>query len=321
LPPARSLAQVVAGAAPAVVTIIADLPPATGEEGEAIVTRNIGSGVVIDRQGYIVTNAHVITGATAYTVLLADGSAAPARLVGLDWPYSDLAVLIAPAGNAQPIAVGSSAALLAGDQLVAIGANGFTLDPAVRAGVVSATGVAWPRNGVIYEDLIQTDAAINNGDSGGALLNAAGELVGIITTVVREGPNNQPIEGVAFAQSIDALRPIIEGIIRDGGFPRQRPGIELPGVQHAEITEALAAQLGLPVSAGALIVEPAAQSTASAAGIQPGDIVVAVNGVAIDFQQPLVNLLKALPPDAPLELAVLRNGEQLVIPISPAQEQ
>ena len=192
-PAPSAQSQVVANVLPAVVTVIAEVPGAPDEDGSVIVTRNIGSGVVIDQQGSIVTNAHVIAGATSVTVLSSDGSASSARLIGLDWPYTDLAVLIAPVG-ATPVPLGASAVLLPGDPVIAVGANGFTLEPAVRTGVVSATGVEWPRNGVIYRDLIQTDAAINNGDSGGALLSAAGELVGILTTVVREGPGGQAIE-------------------------------------------------------------------------------------------------------------------------------
>ena len=163
---------------------------------------------------------------------------------------------------------------------------------------------------MLLEDLIQTDAPVNGGDSGGALVNLDGEVVGLVTTVVRQAPNGSTIEGVAFAQSIRSLaRPVAE-ILANGVSSRARIGIERQS-QHDEISPDLAAALDLPVAAGALVRAVAAGSPAEGAGIKAGDIVAAVNGVAVDFDAPFVNLLKDLEPGTPLEITILRGDETL----------
>jgi S1-C subfamily serine protease len=166
------------------------------------------------------------------------------------------------------------------------------------------------------EDLVQTDAAINNGDSGGALVNLEGEVIGLLTTVVREGPGGVQIEGVTFAQSSNSLRAAVEDIVARGFHPRARLGIERVS-QHAEITPEVAEAQGFPVPVGAFVRAVAPGSPAAGAGIQPGDIVVGLNGVAVDLENPLVNLLKRLETGAPAELAVLRGTEQLVFDVTP----
>jgi 2-alkenal reductase len=307
---------------PNVVMVIADLPDRQDEQGRTVQRRNVGSGVVVSQAGHILTNFHVINGAATITVVLSTGEQREATLIADDSPFSDLAVLgVSPQGLRQ-VAFGSSDALRPGDVVLAVagGSGAFGGGNGVSFGVVTATRRALPRSGVIFEDLVQTDAAVNNGDSGGALVNLEGEFVGLLTTVVRESVTGTTVEGVAFAQSADSLRPIVANIVSTGRHPRPRIGIERPDEQHVEITPELAVQEQLPVTAGALIVAPAEGSPAVAAGVQAGDIVVGVNGVAVNLEQPFVNMLKLLPAGARVDLAILRGGQQLEISVAPPRE-
>jgi S1-C subfamily serine protease len=305
---------------PNVVLIIATLPDTQDEQGRTVEHQNVGSGVVVSQNGHILTNSHVVSGASSIVVYLSTGEQRPARLVADDAPFTDLAMLSVDSRGLRQIAFGASDSMKPGDMVVAVtgGSGVFGQGNAVSTGVVSAIGRTLPRSGVTFEDLIQTDAAVNSGDSGGALINLDGEFVGLITTVVRDAGSGVPVEGVAFAQSSDSLRPIVSDIVRTGQHPRPRIGIEFPGAQHVEVTPELAAQQGLPVSEGALVTSVAPGSPAASAGVQAGDIVVGVNGAEVSLLQPMVNLLKLLPPGVRVDLIVLRNGQQLPISMMPA---
>jgi S1-C subfamily serine protease len=304
---------------PNVVLIIANMPAGQDEQGRTIERQNVGSGVVVSQEGHVLTNAHVVSGATAISVFLSTGEQRPARLVAADAPFTDLAMLSVDPQGLRQIAFGESEELRPGDMVIAIAGGGgiFGRGNAVSTGVVSATNRVLPRSGVTFEDLIQTDAAVNSGDSGGALVNLDGEFVGLLTTVIRDAGSGVPVEGVAFAQSSDSLRPIVSDIVRTGTHPRPRIGIEFPDVQHVEVTPELAAERGLPVAAGALVTAPAPGSPAAEAGVLPGDIVVGVNGAQVTLQQPMVNLLKLLPRGARVDLLLLRNGQELPVSMVP----
>ena len=318
--PASALDGAIHRALQAVVTVVADAPAARDDSGRMSQERSLGSGVVIDSAGYVITNFHVISGAADLSVVLSTGEERPARLVSHDSPYTDLAVLVIPSQGLRSLALGDSGALRLGQPVIAVAGAGFTTGNSVKVGVVSGLEQSWVRNGVVLEDLVQTDAAVNLGDSGGALISASGELVGLLTTVVRETPTGLAVEGVAFAQSTNSLRPVIEDIITLGVHPRPRLGIEYPFRQHMEMTPALAEAEGLPRLPGALVtfVEPG--SSADAAGVLTGDVIVAVNSMPVDLATPLVNRLKALIPGQVAELTVLRDGQQLVIPVTPRLE-
>ena len=317
---AVSIEAAIERALPAVVTVFADGPAQRDARGQLTQQRSVGSGVVIDDAGHVVTNFHVIDGAVEVSVVLATGELRDAVVVSHDSPYTDLAVLAIPPEGLRSVRFGDSASLLLGQPVAVVAGSGFTSGNSVKVGVVSGIAREWPRNGVILEDLVQTDAAVNHGDSGGALLNLAGELVGLMTTVVRETPTGLAVEGIAFAQSSNSLRPIIEDIITLGVHPRPRLGIERPFRQHIELTPKLAAAQGFPLELGALVIAIEPGSAAEAAGLQPGDVVVAVNSAPVDLLHPFVNLLKALATGDLAELAVIRDGQQLVIPVAPKLE-
>lgn len=318
-PYASRVRAAVARAAPSVVTVIARLPDAVDPDGRVRERGNFGSGIVISDAGHVITNFHVIDGAESVTVVLSTGEERPAIIVSDDSPFSDLAVLQVPPQGLRSATFGDSAALRQGDTVIAVAAGGFTFDNSVSVGVVSGTGRSWPRNGVILHDLVQTDAAVNNGDSGGALLNLDGEVVGLLTTVVREAPNGATLQGISFAQSSNSLRGTVDAIIAVGFRARPRLGIERLS-QHVEIVPALAELQGLPVPFGALVLRVAPGSAADAVGVLSGDIVVGVNGVAVDLDNPFVNLLMRLSSGARAELLIVRDGRQIVILISPTEE-
>ena len=317
--PADDIRSAIQSALPTVVTVLVDFAPELLEDGRIRERRSVGSGFVISELGHIVTNFHVIDGAQEITVILGTGEERPAVLAGHDSPFTDLAVIQIPSQGLRSVRFGDSDALVMGDAVAAVSGTllGTSFDPSVSTGVVSALGRSWPRNGVILEDLVQTSVSVNHGDSGGALIDIHGDVVGLLTTVVRSDPNGFAVQGVAFAQSANSLRVIVESIAAVGTFPRPRPGIERPNLQHIEISPEFAAAEGLPVAFGALIIEPHAGSPAEAAGIRAGDIVVGMNGIAIDFDNPLPNLLKRLSPGATADFFVLRNGRELLIPVSP----
>ena len=307
-------------ALPAVVTVIVDLPPQRLDDGRLVTSQNIGSGVIVSDAGHVITNFHVVDGGESFTVVLATGEQRPARALSDDSPFADLAVLQVPSQGLRSIPFGDSAALTRGERVIAVSGGPVFFDNSVTVGVVSAIGRSWPRTGVILEDLVQTDAAVNHGDSGGALVNLDGELVGLLTTVVRRDASGRAVEGISFAQSSNSMRAAVEGIIATGFYARARPGIERPTRHHVEISPELAEERGLPVPAGALVIAPEPGSPAEAGGVRPGDIVVALNGVAVDFDHPLPNLLKRLPRGADADLFIIRDGRQLLITVSPWQE-
>ncbi len=306
----------IARALPAVVTVVADLPPEQTQAGQ-LQQENLGSGIVIDDQGHVITNFHVIDGAQTVSVVLTTGERRPARVVADDSPFNDLAVLqVSPAGL-RAATVGDASTLRLGEPVAAIASGLVTFDNQVKVGVVSATHVTFPRPGITMLDLIQTDASVNHGDSGGALIDGNGDVVGLITTVVRSTPDGQVVEGVAFAQSMEVLEPVIQAIVSNGFNPRPRWGIERPGSEHIAITSDVAQQRGLPVATGALIIGVAPGSPAAQAGVRNGDIVVGLNGNPVDGDHPLVNELESLPGNGEASLTILRGTQRLVITVTP----
>ncbi len=301
LPPAAvgaSVAVAVDRAGPAVVTVINHL-----SGGSATAS---GSGVIISGEGYVVTNNHVIDGAASLEILFADGSQAEAALVGTD-PFADIAVVKVVGPVPSVAAWGDSAALSPGDTVIAIGSPLGDFANTVTAGVVSATGRSIEAEpGFRMEDLIQTDAAINHGNSGGPLINLEGEIVGINTLVVRNsGAGQGSAEGLGFAIESARARTVAEAIIANGLYPR--PYL---GVRWEWVTPKIAAQNGLPSVYGAYLTEVSAGGPAAQAGLQAGDILTGMDGAAFDEDHPFLNRVLEHQPGDRVRLDLLRDGEQ-----------
>ncbi len=268
-----------------------EIPPSASRE------QSLGSGVVVNADGYILTNNHVVNGAKDVKVLLQDKREFQARIVGTD-AKTDLAVLKVDAKNLPVLNFGDSTQMQVGNFVLAIG-NPFGLNQTVTLGIVSATG----RGGLgieDYEDFIQTDAAINPGNSGGALIDAQGSLIGINTAIVSEGGGNQ---GVGFAIPGNMAHKVMEEILKHGKVSRAWLGVSIQPV-----TQDIAKFFHLPDTAGALIAGVTKDSPAEKAGIETGDIVVDVDGQKIGDSRDLQLKIGSMPPDSTVKLTVFRNG-------------
>jgi putative serine protease PepD len=257
-----------------------------------------GSGFVYDGDGHIVTNQHVVDGATSVSVKLWNGKSYDAKVVGSD-PSTDLAVLDvdAPASVLKPLALGDSSALEVGDGVVAIGSP-FGLDQTVTTGIVSALHrqITAPNNFAIA-DAIQTDAAINHGNSGGPLLDLSGKVIGVTSQIESESGGNN---GVGFAISADTVERIAGRLIANGS------------VEHAYLGVATDDATG---SNGASIADVRAGTPAAVAGLRNGDVVTEVNGDTVDSADELRELIDARSPGDTVELTLKRNGDTRTVKV------
>jgi serine protease Do len=255
-----------------------------------------GSGVIISKDGYILTNNHVVEGAKEVTVTLADQREYKARVVGRD-PKTDLAVLKVKAPKSLPaVTLGDSDQLQVGDWVVAIG-NPFGLNNTVTCGIVSAKGRvigAGP-----YDNFIQTDASINPGNSGGALLNMQGELVGINTAII---PNGQ---GIGFAIPVNTAKPLVPQLISKGEVTRGYLGVNIQN-----ITPELAKAMHLQDRKGALVADVVPGGPADQGGIKRGDVIIAYNGKVVEDSHHLPPLVAATPVHQEATVTILRNGKE-----------
>ena len=275
---------------------------APGRRPGHFLQRGNGSGVIIDADGRILTNHHVVNHAEDVRVTLTDGREYEARIVGRD-PKTDLAVLQVDVTEPLPVAaLGSSDALRVGDWVMAIG-NPFGLNHTVTAGIVSGKGRilgAGP-----YDDFIQTDASINPGNSGGPLFNLRGEVVGINTAMVPHG------RGIGFAIPIDTAKPLIPQMVATGGVTRGYLGVSIQS-----ITPELAAALKLDGTRGALVGEVMPDSPAAQAGLQTGDVITAFDGQPVATSQDLPGMVAATPVDQDVTVTVQRQGQPLELAVT-----
>ena len=261
---------------------------------------NLGSGVVVNAGGYVLTNHHVVEGADEIEVALHDGKKLLARVVGGD-PETDLAVLRVSADNLPAISFGSSDALRVGDVVLAIG-NPFTLGHTVTSGIVSALG----RSGLgmtTFENFIQTDAAINPGNSGGALIDSGGNLVGINTLIISQTGASG---GIGFAIPVSTAKMVLEQIIRTGAVTRGWIGVEL-----RDVTPLDAASLQLGAQRGALIAVVQRGGPADKAGVRPGDVAVEVQGKPVADATAVLNAIAALAPGEQAKMKLKRQGQDV----------
>ncbi|MEZ4482516.1 MAG: trypsin-like peptidase domain-containing protein [Dehalococcoidia bacterium] len=269
---------------------------------------DVGSGVVIDAAGHIVTNAHVVLGTSSLRVFLADGTERQAFLIGHDAPFTDIAVLQIGLDGPPPLPVGDSSALQPGETVVAVGNPLSDFAGSVTVGVISGVNRVQVFDGVRNDDLIQTDAALNNGNSGGALLNLAGQFVGMPTAVLRESSSGLPVEGIGFAIPSNRLVAIAGEIIaRGGALPRPSLGID-----HADLTPEAAVRAGLPPGTGGAVVTAVNEGgPAGMAGIQPGYVVTRVGDYEVSFDEPLLNALMPHDPEQTVTVYLARNGQTI----------
>ncbi|HYB63971.1 MAG TPA: Do family serine endopeptidase [Steroidobacteraceae bacterium] len=263
--------------------------------------RSAGSGVIFDaRQGYIVTNAHVIENANEITVTLQDGRDLKAEVVGRDQP-SDVAVLKVSADGLAQMPLGDSSRLEVGDFVVAIG-NPFGLQHTVTSGIVSGlsrTGI----NPDGYEDFIQTDASINPGNSGGALVNLRGELIGINTEILSSTGGNV---GIGFAIPVNMVRSVVAQLIEYGAVRRGQLGVSM-----FTVTPDIAHSLGLASAVGALVSQVVEGSPAARAGLRVGDVITAVNGQAVKSNSELRNAIGLLQVGDHADIELVRDGKPM----------
>jgi S1-C subfamily serine protease len=278
------------------------------------VPAGVGSGVIYDNQGHVLTNEHVVSGAQQLQVSLPDKRSFGARIVGTD-PQTDLAVIqIQGDGSSLPVAtLGDSGQLQVGDWVVAIG-NALALPggPTVTQGVVSALGrtVQEPGNqpntaGPFLFNAIQTDAPINPGNSGGALVNLDGQVIGINTLVAGQAEPGVQAQGIGFAIAIATARPIADQLVTSG-----RAVHPFLGIQYAPLTPAIAAQLGVNVQNGIVIGAVVPGSPADNAGLRARDVVTAVDGQQITDESSLAEVLSQHQPGDSVTLTVVRSGQQ-----------
>ena len=298
-----------AAASASVVTVYNEGEPRV-ENGLTVTTVNSGSGVVVDSGGFVVTNEHVVHAPGTLSVLLSNGEQRPAIVVSHDAPFTDLAVLQIPEGGLSALAFGDSATLQVGQTVLAIGSALYEFGNSVSAGIVSGLERRYLREGIYMEDLIQTDAAINTGNSGGPLVTLDGRMVGLIANVVRRIDGAENVQGISFAISTRTMAPILDSILRTGSFPRPYFGIE-----HLDLDVPTAAELGVSVSRGALVQGVLEGSPAAQAGIEQGDVILSVGGAEITEGFTFLNTLTLVASDERVPVALLRGEDVMQISV------
>jgi serine protease DegQ len=278
-----------------------------GDQGGAP-QAGLGSGVIISPDGFILTNNHVVEGATEIEVQLNDSRKARARIIGTD-PETDLAILKVNLERLPVVTLGNSDALQVGDQVLAIG-NPFGVGQTVTSGIVSALG----RNQLginTFENFIQTDAAINPGNSGGALVDVYGNLMGINTAIYSRSGGSM---GIGFAIPVSTAKLVLEGIVRDGVVTRGWIGVE-----PADLSPELMETFGVKANKGVLITGVLQNGPAAQAGVRPGDVVVEVAGKEVANVSELLSTVASLKPGIATEFKLQRRNESVEVTVSPGK--
>ena len=292
-----SVPEAVAKALPAVVTVINELPASAESEGGIAG----GAGFIVDERGFIVTNEHLVRTLGRLSIILANGEIRGATLVSHDGPYTDLALLKIGGGGLQAISFANSDSLTPGETVVAIGSPDIDYRNSVSTGVVSGLARRKQLQGVFQEDLIQTDAAINVGNSGGPLINLNGQVVGLVT--FRDVGADDGLTGIAFAVASNRVRPIAQSMIQRGSFPRPYLGVE-----HLDIEDAPYQSGGQAINKGAVIQRVFDGSPAAKSGLRAGDVILRLGRVELNPNMPLLNALGLAGASDRLGVQYLRDG-------------
>lgn len=307
-----TITQAVEKISPTVVTVVGTIPGQLTIFGPTQDQYVSGSGVIISSDGYILTNNHVIEGTSSVSVIFADGSQVDVTIVGTDI-YADLAVLKVNAAIPGVAGLGNSDTLKPGETVIAIGSPLGDFKNSVTVGVISATGRSIDTGkGYQLEDLIQTDAAINHGNSGGPLVNLAGEVIGINTLVVRgSGFTSDVAEGLGFAIPVNTAWAVAEQIIQKGYV--SRPYL---GIRWQSITPAIAQAYNLPVEWGVYVADVFADSPAARAGLERGDIIVRIGEIDLGENHSYINTIFNYSPGDKVTLEVYRGNKRIEIQVT-----
>lgn len=271
-----------------------------------------GSGVIIDKDGLILTNAHVIEGASTISVGFITGDSAEATVVGAVAERDVALIRVKGMKGLVPADLGSSADLQVGDDVVAIG-NALNLGdtPSVTTGIVSALGRSLQSpTGALLKDLIQTDAAINPGNSGGPLVNSRGQVVGINTAILQDAQN------IGFALSIDSITQTIEDVAAGRSVDVRRPLLGVESLDVAYLDAQVIDRFGIEATAGAFVQRVTTGSGADQAGIQPGDVITSIDGKSIRSAADLVKRIGEKDPGDKVQLGIERSGEQRKVDVT-----
>lgn len=305
----RSVVSAVARVAPTVVNISVK-QRVSGRSGQRELSGN-GSGFVITPDGFILTNSHVVHEASSIDVSLPDGREYRAQLTGDD-PDTDLAVIRIDAPQLTHVRLADSEHLRVGQLVIAIG-NPFGFEASVTAGVISALGRSMhAQSGRLIDNIIQTDAALNPGNSGGPLVNSAGEVVGVNTAMIR------PAQGICFAIASNTARLVAGWLIRDGRIRRGYIGV---AGQNVPIHRRLVRFYNLPLETGVLVVSTENDSPAARAGVRQGDVIIAFNGQVIGSVHHLHKVLVGEQIDVSATLTIIRHTEKIELPIRPTESR
>ncbi|MCC7417895.1 MAG: DegQ family serine endoprotease [Acidobacteria bacterium] len=277
-----------------------DTPGRGGQTPRAPRMRGMGSGVIVSPDGYILTNNHVIDNADSIRVEMTDGRSYTARVVGADAP-TDLALLKIDASGLRPLALGNSDAVSVGDVVLAVG-NPLGVGQTVTMGIISAKGRSTSVGDGSYEDFLQTDAPINHGNSGGALVDVRGELIGINSQILSTSDGNI---GIGFAIPANMARRVMEQLRTTGKVTRAQLGVTVQ-----QVTEDMAQSLGLKEAGGAIVSAVTPGSAAAHAGIRQGDVITAFNGEPVRDSNGLRNEVAASTPGSNATLTVIRDGRE-----------
>jgi Do/DeqQ family serine protease len=276
--------------------------PKQNQQQRPQIERGTGSGVIVSADGSVLTNHHVIDGADKITVRTQDGKTFEAKVVGSD-PPSDLAVLKIEGSSLPFLTLGNSDSVRVGDIVLAIG-NPLGIGQSVTAGIISAKGRRTGLSDGSFEDFLQTDAPINRGNSGGALVNLAGELIGINSQILSSGNGGGSI-GIGFSIPSNMAKSVMEQLIQNGKVRRGMLGVNIQN-----ITEDVAKSLDLNDTKGVLVSNVRPGSAAEKAGIKRGDIITAINGEKVEDGNVLRNKVASTLPGTDIKLTVIRDGQE-----------
>lgn len=311
------IAELYEQVARSVVIIDAEGPERTNDEGVVVIPAALATGFVLDAHGHIITAAHVLEGMSRFMVILPTGETLVAERLGDDIPFSDVAVLRIETDELQQDLVvpsfGSSEAVRAGETVVAFGNTILGKEIAISVGIVSDPDTTFFRERYEQDNLIQTDAALNHGNSGGVLVDLDGDIVGMTAVIARETRDGEFVDGVGFAIQIDAVLEVAREIAENGFYPRPTFGV----VNERLLTPTAAAQLDLEVTEGSFLIEIQRLGAFARAGIRPGDVLRELNGIAINADTPYLNALATLEPNIPVIVHIHRGGEDYRLSVTP----